>query len=559
MFYLLAGEQWLQAANLNGSWSVAKTLPKDMSQLVNEPQWADLKKFIPPQPAKPNAVVPKVFFSTSPAGIILLNGQPVYSQVAGTKLMYATNTVSYLFLHTPTGRYYYLTAGRWFSAGGLNGPWTYATPNLPADFAKIPPSTPAGQVLASVPGTEEAKDAVLMAQIPTTVIVNPAAAAATAQVIYVGTPQFVLIEGTSLYYATNTSQKVIKVGDLYYLCLQGIWFVSPNPQGPWQTAQSVPQVIYTIPPSSPVYNVTYVTQITTSDGNVQASYTAGYMGAFIMGVTVGAVIAGGTGYYYPPYYGYPAYGYPVYHPYPATYGSMSYYHTTTGAYGVSQTAYGPYGSATRTASYNPYTGTYARTASASTAYGSAAVGQAYNPYTGASAATRQGSNAYGSWGSSVVTKGGQSAYTQHYSTAQGTVGSVQTSSGGKAAGASTAYGTTAAGKTASGNMYAGHDGNVYKNTGSGWQKYDNGSWSSVSSSAQQQAQQRTQGSEQQRSSSFQHQGGEEQTQRMQQEAQNRQRGEQSSQRFQQSQRSGGWGGGERSGGGGFRGGGGGRR
>jgi hypothetical protein len=28
-------------------------------------------------------------------------------------------------------------------------------------------------------------------------------------------------------------------------------------------------------------------------------------------------------------------------------------------------------------------------------------------------------------------------------------------------------------------MYAGHDGNVYKNTANGWQKYDNGSWNSV--------------------------------------------------------------------------------
>ena len=28
-------------------------------------------------------------------------------------------------------------------------------------------------------------------------------------------------------------------------------------------------------------------------------------------------------------------------------------------------------------------------------------------------------------------------------------------------------------------MYAGADGNVYKKTDSGWQKYDNGSWNSV--------------------------------------------------------------------------------
>jgi hypothetical protein len=401
-----------------------------------------------------------------------------------------------------------------------------------------------------------------MAQIPTTVTVDPAAAAANAKVTYDGTPQFVPIEGTSLYYATNTSQKVIQVGDLYYLCLQGIWFVSTTPQGPWQTAQSVPQVIYTIPPSSPVYNVTYVTQVTTTDGSVQASYTAGYTGAFVMGVATGAIIAGGTGYYYPPYVGaYPVYGYPAYYPTPYTYGAGSYYNSATGAYGVSQTAYGPYGSATRTASYNPYTGTYARTASASTAYGSAAVGQAYNPYTGTYGATKQGSNAYAQWGSSVVSKGGQTAYTQHYTTAQGTTGSVQTSSGGKAAGASTAYGTTAAGKTASGDMYAGHDGNVYKNTGSGWEKYDNGSWSSVQkpatpTSTTQQKPTSTQGtSAQQHPSSSERSEGSQQMERLQQEAQNRQRGAQSSERFQQFQRSsGGWGdGGGRSFGGGGRG------
>jgi len=583
MFYLPVEQQWLTAAALGGPWSATNTLPKDMNKIGYEPRWADLKKLIPP-PANPNPIVPLVFYSASPAEIILFDGQPAYAQIPGTQLQYATNTESYLFFYFPLNAYYYLTAGRWFSANSLAGPWTFATPNLPADFAQIPPSSPAAQVLASVPGTEEAKDAVLMAQIPTTVVVNPAAAAAEAKVTYDGSPKFAPIQGTSMSYATNTAQKVIQVGNLYYLCLQGVWFVSTSPQGPWQTAQSVPQVIYTIPPSSPVYNVTYVTQVTTSDGYVQASYTAGYMGAFVMGAATGAVIAAGTGYFYPPYVGaYPVYGYPAYYPTPYTYGAAAYHNTTTGAYGVSQTAYGPYGSATRTASYNPYTGTYARTASASTAYGSAAVGQAYNPYTGAYGATKQGSNAYSSWGSSVVSKGGETAYTQHYSTAQGTVGSVQTSSGGKAAGASTAYGRTAAGETASGNMYAGHDGNVYKNTGSGWEKYDNGSWNSVkppsttttqekptsttptsttqekpTTSQEASAQQRAQGAEQQRPSSSEHSGWGQQMEGLQKEAQNRERGEQSSERFNQFQRSGGgersWGGtGHSYGGGGGRG------
>ena len=34
-------------------------------------------------------------------------------------------------------------------------------------------------------------------------------------------------------------------------------------------------------------------------------------------------------------------------------------------------------------------------------------------------------------------------------------------------------------KTASGNVYAGADGNVYRHTSDGWQKYGDGSWNSV--------------------------------------------------------------------------------
>lgn len=253
--------------------------------------------------------------STVPAEVILFDGQPTYTAIPGTQLVYANNTDSPVFVYRATQTYYYLAAGRWFSAPSLTGPWTFASLNLPPDFANIPLSSPASAILASVPGTTQAKDAVLIAQIPTTMLLNPTTAAAQAKVMYTGEPQFAPIEGTTLQYATNTPDKVIQVGDLYYLCLQGVWFMSTSALGPWTTASSVPQVIYTIPPSSPVYNVTYVTQVTTSSGYVQSSYTAGYLGAFVMGAAVGAIVTSGTGYYYPPYIGNPAYGYAVYHPY----------------------------------------------------------------------------------------------------------------------------------------------------------------------------------------------------------------------------------------------------
>ena len=230
-YFLLVGQQWLRSNDLRGPWSAAAMLPKEMATLPAQPQWEDLKDVIPAAAADPNAIIPTVFYSERPAEVILFDGQPSFVQIAGTQLKYAENASSYVFLYGPTKHFYYLTAGRWFAASSLNGPWTFATRTLPTDFANIPGDSPVGDVLASVPGTGEAKDAVLLAQVPTTMVVDPTAAAAQAKVTYSGDPQFKPIEGTSLSYAANTPDKVIKVGDLYYLCLQGVWFLSKPLKG----------------------------------------------------------------------------------------------------------------------------------------------------------------------------------------------------------------------------------------------------------------------------------------------------------------------------------------
>ena len=313
-----------------------------MSKVPQDKQWSALKKFIPPT-ANAKGATPDVFYSDKPAEIILFDGQPVYAQIPDTQLEYATNTNSVVFVYKPTQQFYYLTAGRWFSAPDLQGPWTYATPDLPADFAKIPLSSPASAILATVPGTDEAKDAVLLAQVPTTMTIKPNEAQAKVKVEYAGEPKFEPIKGTSMEYATNTQDKVIELEGTYYLCLQGVWFMAPTPTGQWTTCMSVPQEIYTIPSNSPVYNVTYVTQTANPDGTVTSSYAAGYLGTFILGAAAGAILADGSGYWWPPYCNE---GY--YYPYPATYCGAyyggygyhypaPYYDSATGAYGWKQT------------------------------------------------------------------------------------------------------------------------------------------------------------------------------------------------------------------------------
>jgi hypothetical protein len=493
-YYLLSGSMWLTAQDLKGPWTQTHVLPKDMAKLPAGQNFDDVKKMVPPPP--PSGTVPQVFFSGTPAELILFKGPPVYSRIAKTQLLYAINTDNDVFVDDAKKQYYVLLSGRWFRAQTLDGPWSYAGDDVPPDFANIPEGSTKGRVLASVPGTIQASDAVMLAQIPTTAIVNRAEAEAKAKVSYDGPPEFKPIESTSLQYATNTQDKVIKDGDLYYLCFQGVWFMSTTPNGPWKTADSVPKEIYTIPPSSPVYNVTYVTQTNPTPTTVESSSTGGYLGMFVIGMAAGACIAYGTGYYYPPYvYFGPAYPYPIYRPWPATYGAGVVYNPATGGWAAGRAVYGPYGAAGSSAWYNPATGRYGRSASVQGWYGGRTAASTYNPWTGAYGATRQGHNAYAQWGSSVATRGDQWAQTGHVTTTQGTRFGYQTSSGQAGAGFHGANGTVA--NTTNG-VYAGHDGNVYKKNGDGtWSQYDKGNWNQVdSSAAKQQAQQNLQSRQQ---------------------------------------------------------------
>jgi hypothetical protein len=226
-----------------------------------------------------------------------------------------------------------------------------------------------------------------------------------------------------------------------------------------------PQIVY-VPTYNPavVYGYPYVTP-----GYSTAAVVATGVLAFGAGIAVGAMMSGGCC-----AWGYSSWNCGWHGTVGVAYHGGAYYGNSAwhgGYYGHSTSAYGAYGSAHYGAGYNPSTGTYARGASTSTAYGSQKVGQAYNPNTGAYGATHQGSNANGSWGNSAFSKNGQTAYTQHQTTSQGSVGSVQTSAGGKGVAASGAYGNSgAAGQTANGNKYASANGNAYKNTGSGWEK-----------------------------------------------------------------------------------------
>ena len=105
-------------------------------------------------------------------------------------------------------------------------------------------------------------------------------------------------------YAVNAQLPVIRTGDSYYALDNGVWFVAASPTGPWEVAAEVPEEIYTIPPSSPVYYATFARVYQATEDEVEVGYTPGYQGAY---EDEGTVVYG-TGWDYEPWTGDDYYG-----------------------------------------------------------------------------------------------------------------------------------------------------------------------------------------------------------------------------------------------------------
>ena len=317
-YYLYSGSIWYTAAEITGSWKTTANPPAAVRAVTpkvdNTTATQDGGSAAAPQP--------RIVVSTEPAELIASNGEPTYSPLVGNDLLYMSNTEADVVLDASTRQNYVLLSGRWFKAGSLVGPWTYVPPDgLPKSFAKIPAESDKAYLRASVAGTEEAEDAVTDNQIPQTAAVKRSEA--TLQVAYDGDPKFENIEGTSMDYAVNTGESVLKIGGRYYACHEGVWFVSDNPNGPWAVSDQVPQEVQTIPPSNPLYNVQYVEVYDSTPEVVYTGYTPGYLGSYAL---AGAVVWG-TGYAYRGWLGH------NYYPRPATWGFGAVYNPVAGRWG----------------------------------------------------------------------------------------------------------------------------------------------------------------------------------------------------------------------------------
>ncbi len=466
-WYVLNDGAWQQNNYLaDGGWTSTDKLPGDFGKLALDERWQHVAQALPARiPASPP--VPFVI-SLEATELILLDGAPRLSEIGETGIRYVSNTQSDLFRYAD--HWYLLVSGRWFSNTGLIGQWQPVR-DLPTAFAQISATHDKAHVLYSVPGTRQAKLALIEAALPHRNSVAKRSAEQL-QVNWVGEPAFETIEGTSLQRGLNTPYQVIRHNNFYYLCYEGAWYFSDSPNGVWQVAPRIPEEIYRIPPSDPAYNVTYVRldpEPSATPDEVNFNYSSGYKGSFSTSVSV----VYGTGWHYPAnVYWDPVSG-PVYWQYGRTYGYNTVYHPAGAYYGhrVSYLgrpgAYGPYGGW-------GYAGTTTVTLSSPTVNFSHGEGSA--------------------WQGPLQTAPGDPALNKEKSldaflprkAADGTEKFVDTSNEGGTQTAAVTASSLYAATTLSSNRFAGPDGEVYKREDQQWSQYDDGDWTTMQAITRQQ-------------------------------------------------------------------------
>jgi hypothetical protein len=306
VFYLRGPSGYFQAPSLDGPWALGSPPPgaelaEKAAAQADQTDFTQSERNAQQPSETPGTLPPPVIYvSTTPTELISFSGQPDFVPIPGTKLLYAGNTSGNVFKLMSDQQTYILIAGRWYRGPGLGGPWEYVPgTQLPRDFAQIPDSSPKENVKASVPGTPQAREALIANSIPQTSAVSRNSQIQDPAID--GPPQLAPIEGTPLQYVINSGTPIIRVDEKsWYACQNGAWYVATSVNGPWSVAVTVPAVIYSIPASSPMHYVTYVRVYNSNPEVAYVGYTPGYLGTV---VSSDYVVVYGTGYYYSPWIG----------------------------------------------------------------------------------------------------------------------------------------------------------------------------------------------------------------------------------------------------------------
>lgn len=178
---------------------------------------------------------PPIFYSSTPAVLVNLDGEPILAQIPDTRLQYAVNTNWDLF-HYREREWYLRHENRWLKNDELSGEWEWDT-RLPGDFDDLPEDGNWADSKAAMPPekTDDDEPTVFVSQQPAELILTD------------GQPQHRTVGAEGLEYVEDTESDVFRYKFEYYYLVSGRWFVSALLRGPWEPVKELPEVFHSIP------------------------------------------------------------------------------------------------------------------------------------------------------------------------------------------------------------------------------------------------------------------------------------------------------------------------
>jgi hypothetical protein len=178
---------------------------------------------------------PPIFYSSTPAVLMITDGEPLLAQIPDTKLEYAINTNWDLFRYKEK-EWYLRNDDRWLKNKDLSGEWKFDN-YLPGHFKKLPDDGNWTDTKAAIPPAkrDEEEPTVFVSDRPAELIVTD------------GSPQHRTIGAAGLEYIDDTESDVFRFEQKYYYLVSGRWFSATVLRGPWEHVKELPEVFATIP------------------------------------------------------------------------------------------------------------------------------------------------------------------------------------------------------------------------------------------------------------------------------------------------------------------------
>jgi hypothetical protein len=197
---------------------VVKAIPDDDRVIALDRVLAaiDKSQIMPRNVEGVKADPPTIFYSETPAVLVNVDGDPIWSPIKENDLKFAVNTNWDLFQHEPTKTYYLRNNDAWLKASDITGPWT-AAGKLPGSFDKLPRDDNWNEVRAALPGKSLSAK-----QVPKVFVsFKP-----SEMILLTGPPSYVAVGNTNLLWVNNTESDIFRLGRtgaVYYL-VAGRWF-----------------------------------------------------------------------------------------------------------------------------------------------------------------------------------------------------------------------------------------------------------------------------------------------------------------------------------------------